>query len=106
MDINAAIQAYSHSFGNRMEELLRMCDGDQKRADTWAEPVRMMQDDIVNLICAQSERRQLSAIEIEHIASVYLSAHAPEVTKQGLRGLMDYVGWMAWHEGYLATEQN
>ena len=44
-----------------MEELLRICDGDQNSADKWAERVRTMQGDILNLICSQSERTQLSA---------------------------------------------
>lgn len=88
-----------------MEELLSICDGDQNSADKWAERVRTMQGDILNSIGSQSERRQLSATEIENIAIVYLSAKAPEVNNQGLRGLMNYVGWMAWHEGYLATEK-
>ena len=28
---------------------------------------------------------------------------APEVEDVGLRAIMDWVAWMAWHEGYLKT---
>jgi len=100
VDINAAIDAYSQSFGNRVKPLRGLC-ADASTADKLAAEISALQQAIVDLAWSRARDVGLSMGEIEPLAREYLATARPDVNEVGLRGLLRYVIWFAWHEGYL-----
>jgi len=105
MDINAAIDAYSQSFGNRIEPLRNLC-GKAPTAHERAAEIDALQQAIIDLVWSRAGDAGLTMGEIEQLAREYLSAARPDVNEIGLRGLLRYVIWFAWHEGYLRQAQH
>lgn len=103
-DINAAIEVYSHSMGNRPEELAEYCaeHGVAERETEIRKTIEAMQGEMLDKI---SERMRvsgpMSAAEIETLAAEHCGASVPEVDAAGVRGLLRWIVWMAWHEGFM-----
>ena len=101
-DINTAIDAYSHSMGNRREALAEFC-GTRGLVDRETEiraAIDKIQGDIFDLISRMArERGPLSADEIEKVTVGHCGRHYPDVNESGVRGLLRWIVWMAWHEG-------
>lgn len=108
VDINAAIDAFSHALGNNIEPLKALCRADSNDVEPIAASIVKLQDDIFDLIRSRSKRSKDGALplsEIEQIAREYLAAANPEVNELGYRGLMRFIVWMAWHDGWLQREK-
>jgi hypothetical protein len=106
MNINHAIQADSNSLGNRMDALNESCTqaGCADSAPAVAERIRRMQNAIFALVCQRApEPATVTMPEIEQIARDWLASNETAVDEAGLNGILRWVVWMAWHEGYLAT---
>jgi hypothetical protein len=101
-DINGAIDCYSQSFGNRIEPLRQLCR-DPEMADHLAAEICALQSSIVDLVWSRAGEVGLSMHEIEQVARECLATR-PEINEIGLNGLLRYVVWLAWHEGYLRRE--
>jgi hypothetical protein len=103
MDINAAMEAYCHSFGNRPEALQAYCDEQSQPeiASVLGARIDTLENSIFDIVWKQSEHQQVSAQQVAGIAREYLKANAPEVHETGFRAILRWVGWMAWHEGCL-----
>ena len=101
-DINAAIEAYSHSMGNRPEELAEYCaeQGVAERETEIRAAIEAIQGDVFDMIWEKTRvSGPMSAAEIETLASQHCQASAPEVDESGVRSLLRWIVWMAWHEG-------
>jgi hypothetical protein len=65
-----------------------------------------LQEGILELVRAEARARSkgLSMTEIAQVARQYLASVKPEVNEVGLHGLLRYVVWLAWHDGWLRRE--
>lgn len=101
-DINAAIEAYSHSMGNRIEELAEYCadHGVTEREAEIMAAIDRLQSGVLELISARAQAGgPLAGPEIEALTIEHCRAHAPEIDEAGVRALLRWIVWMAWHEG-------
>lgn len=101
-DINAAIEAYSHSMGNRIEELAEYCaeHGVAEREAEIMAAIDKLQGDVLELVLDRARADgPLSGPDIEVLAIEHCRTHAPEVGEVGVRALLRWIVWMAWHEG-------
>ena len=101
-DINAAIEAYSHSMGNRPEELAEYCaeHGVAERENEIRTAIETMQGEVFDTISKRTRTSgPMSATEIETLATEHCRVSVPEVDEAGVRGLLRWIVWMAWHEG-------
>jgi hypothetical protein len=101
VDINAAIGAYSHTGGNRIERLQALCAESPVAAEALAAEVSALQEGIIEQVRARAGVDGLSRAQVEQVARQYLAAARPEVNEGGLHGLLRYVIWIAWHDGWL-----
>jgi hypothetical protein len=99
VDINAAIEAYSHAGGNRIERLRAIC-ADSVETETTESEIRTLQEGILEQVREQAGADGLTREHIEQIARQFLAVR-PEVNEDGLDGLLRYVIWIAWHDGWL-----
>jgi hypothetical protein len=101
VSINAAIDVYSNSGGNLIELLRVLCGGDSIATETLAAQITKLQSDIFEIVRSRSGELGLSVAEIESVGWEYLTASRAGVDEIGFRGLMRYVIWIAWHDGFL-----
>jgi hypothetical protein len=99
VDINTAIDAYSRAGGNRIEPLQALYSRDPTSAKALAAEISNLQESIMDLVRSRAGKVGLAAAEIEQLARQYLATTKPEVNEVGLRGLLQYVTWLAWHDG-------
>ena len=103
-DINLAIDAYSHSMGNREEALAEFC-AEHSIADQMAgiqATIDELQGDLFDQIWALTrDNGPMTGDEIEALAERHCSERAPAVNSDGIAALMRWAVWMAWHEGCL-----
>jgi hypothetical protein len=99
-DINAAINAYSYQGGNRPDRLQAVC-AHAPAADKLATEISGLQEGIYELVRARAGADGLSRAEVEQVALQYLAATRPDVNEIGVHGLLRYVIWIAWHDGWL-----
>lgn len=95
MDINAAIDAYSHAGGNQMESLLALCAGNWLVADALAAEISNSQEGIMESVRSHAGADGLPQAEIEQLARQYLAEARPHVNEVGFDGLLRYVIWLA-----------
>lgn len=101
-DINAALEAYSHSMGNRIEELAEYCaeHGVADRETEIMAAIDKLQSDVLERIATQARAEgPLSGPEIETLAAAHCRERAPEIDETGVRALLRWIAWMAWHKG-------
>ena len=104
MDINAAIDAYSHVGGNTIRPLQELCGGGSIVAERLAAEINELQESILELVRARSGANGLSRAQIEQLARQYLAGVRPDVNDVGARGLLGYIVWIAWHDGWLRVD--
>ena len=102
-DINDAIEVYSHAFGNRIEPLRALCASNDG-AEALATEIRELQESILELVRLQSGPDGLPQAQIVQLARQHLADRKPAVNEVGFHGLMRYVIWVAWHDGWLHRE--
>ena len=100
MDINAAIDAYSYQGGNRLGRLQAIC-ADSSIAETLAAEISGLQEGIYELVRARAGADGLPRAQVEQVARQYLATARSDVNELGLTGLLRYVIWIAWHDGWL-----
>ena len=100
VDINAAIDAYSYQGGNRSERLQAIC-ADGSLAETLAAEISGLQEGIYESVRARAGADGLPRVQVEEVARQYLAAARPDVNELGRNGLLRYVIWIAWHDGWL-----
>ena len=104
VDINAAIDAYSYQGGNRLERLQAIC-ADDSTAEALAAEISRMQEGIYELVRGRAGADGLLRAQVEQVAREYLAGARPEVDEVGLYGLLRYVIWIAWHDGWLQLDR-
>jgi hypothetical protein len=101
VDINGAIELYSHAGGNRLDRLQEHCDAGA--AVKLAEEISNLQEGILTLVRSCSGPDALTRLEIHQVARQYLAEASADVTEDGLDGLLRDVIWIAWHDGWLIS---
>lgn len=102
MNINDAIKAYSYPFNNRIQPLREYCSrcSYSGSVEELAKRIDQMQGRIFDVLWS-SEKKTMTAQEIEKLSRAFLAVEEPDVNDTGFNGLMQWVMWMAWHEGIL-----
>ena len=102
-DKNLALKHYSSSFGNRPEALQAYCDEEAYTRDPrkLAKEFDEIQGAIWGVILAKGGKGGLTRHELEAITRKHVSKNVPWVSEVGITGFMEWITWMAWHEGYL-----
>ena len=100
MNLNTAIDAYSQSFGNRLEPLRALCR-DDALADRLAAEIVGVQEAIIDLVRDRAGDDGLPMDVIVQFGREYVSASGLPINEGGFQTLMRYVVWYSWHEGYL-----
>lgn len=103
LDLNVAIEAFSHAGGNHIERLRARCSRTvpESSIQALARRIEQIQTAIFEIVWKKSEQRALTGQEIVEIARQYCLAKEPEINETGLQALLQWIGWMAWHEGCL-----
>jgi hypothetical protein len=106
-DKNSAIEAFSAAFGNNVKRLEAYCHDVGYEGDVMAlaDLIRQIQEQVFGEIYRRSENQPLNGEEITSISREYVAAHEPWINDVGLNGLLQWVGWMAWHEGCMKIPQ-
>jgi len=101
-DINSAAAAYASSFGNNERRLIEWlnANGISSAKDDVIKRVREVESAVVEQIFSGS--RTFTGRELEQMIIDYCKTHEPDIKGEGIRSILDYCAWMAWHEGYLA----
>jgi hypothetical protein len=100
VDLNTAIDAYSQSFGNRLEPLRALCDDDATAEKLGAE-IGAVQEAIIDLVRERAGEDGLPMDGIVQVGREYVCAADLPINECGLQALMRYVVWYCRHEGYL-----
>ena len=100
MELNTAIEAYSQSFGNRLEPLRALCK-DDALADKLAAEIVAVQEAIIDLVRDRAGDDGLPMDAIVQVGREYVSTAGLPINDSGLQSLMRYIVWYCWHEGYL-----
>jgi hypothetical protein len=82
-------------------ELLRTLCGEASTAENHAAEIRALQEAVIDLVRQQAGDDVLPMDKIVKIGRKYLSVTRPQINEAGLQGLMRYIIWYSWHEGYL-----
>jgi hypothetical protein len=103
VDINLAIDVYSHQGGNCLKQLQAIC-ADSSVTEALAAEISGLQEGIYELIRAQAGTDGLPRAQVEQVARQYLASARRDVNEVGLNGLLRYVFWIAWHDGWLQRD--
>jgi hypothetical protein len=104
VDINLAIDAYSYQGGNRIGRLQAICADSTVAAETLAAEISGLQEGIYELVRARAGADGLPRAQVEQVARQYLAEARPDVNEVGLHGLLRYVIWIGWHDGWLQLD--
>ena len=103
-DLNAAIVVYSRSMGNRADALTQHCaeNGIAELEARIKETIDTIQQGVFERVWEKTrDEGPLTDAQIVELATDYCRDHAPSVDDAGMNGLLQWVIWMAWHEGCL-----
>jgi hypothetical protein len=102
VDINQAIYVYSHAGGNRPDSLREYCSacGAAESPAAVAARIDGMHEAILDIVRERAGPDGLTNQQIERIARKWASKSEPEVNDAGIHALLQYVIWIAWHDGY------
>jgi len=104
--INDAIVVYSHSMGNRQEELVNYCENLSLSTSDIKSIIDQIQQEIFAMIWDKTKNQgPLLSIEIENLTISYCKEKYDNIDQSGIEGLLQWLIWMSWHEGCLSSSE-
>ena len=104
-DRNHALECYSRAGGNRLDTLRSYCNEvDYRDVFGFARSVDGIQGSLWGIVLGTMGKKNLSVSELEEITRTYVVTNARWVDERGVAALMQWLAWMAWHEGCLEGE--
>jgi hypothetical protein len=96
------VAAYARSFGNSEKRLDEWCEtfGTSGMREEIISLVKRIEDEICTDIVNSSRKYEFG--ELETMVRNACNARDPRIEKEGIAGILDYVVWICWHEGYLS----
>jgi len=103
-NVDQAIAAYSRSFGNDEKGLMDWCVKNSciDKFDEIKEKTENIQDAIIDKFWGSN--KTFSGRELEAMIIAHCKEYEPELKIDGIKSLLDYIAWIAWHESYLQVD--
>ena len=106
IDINAALDVFSHPTGNRPAELKALLHEQSNAAEIELveERFRRTQNALYQLVIQRVEENGLSASELTILVKEYSKDYLANLDDIGRYALTRWLVWMCWHEGLLIDD--
>jgi hypothetical protein len=101
---NKMLAAYSRSFGNSESSLIAFAEQNNiENYKDYKKEFDAIQDELYSLIYdyTDADKSQLTGTEIKAMSKEYCDKKFPWINDSAFTSLMNYIGWMCWHEGIL-----